>query len=734
MTRWPILPIFAALASLCQAQDSSSQLKDILGFEGLPTATGIPEGWDGDPPGTIFSDDRVVHVGRRSARIDRRAFSPSSASSLSMNLPIDFIGKTLELRGFLRTEAVSLFARLFMREDGPSGPLAFGDMQLNPVKGTTGWTEYTVVLPLRPGATGVLFGILAAGPGTTWCDDLQLLVDGKPVWEAPKIETLPASAQAGENALKELTAIQIENLATLGKVWGFLKYHHPKVTSGQRNWDDDLFHVLPAILNAADPEAADRALLRWIDDLGAVAPCGADCARLAENHLYLRPDLRWLNDEAMLGRQLSQKLLTIYDRRLAGRQYYVSLAPVVKNPSFDHELAYDAMKAPDAKYQILALFRFWNIIEYWFPNRDVLGEDWDAVLKRFIPKIVLARTPDGYNRELMALIASAHDSHANLWSALRVRPPQGACQLPATVRFIENQAVVTGPAGGEPGELKIGDVITDLDDVAVPKLVETWTPYYAASNEPARLRDIARNLTRGPCGGSKVRVQRGSATLALTAERRTIGKSSSAVETHDLPGDTIRLLSSEVAYLKLSTVKAAETPHYAEMISKTKGLIIDLRNYPSEFVVFALGSWLVDKKTEFVRFTNGDLSNPGAFYWTEPLSLIPQKPHYSGKVVILVDEVTQSQAEYTAMAFRASPNAVVMGSTTAGADGNVSQIVLPGGGRSAISGIGVFYPDQRPTQRVGIIPDVEAHPTLEGIRAGRDEVLEAAVRKLQPVE
>jgi hypothetical protein len=44
------------------------------------------------------------------------------------------------------------------------------------------------------------------------------------------------------------------------------------------------------------------------------------------------------------------------------------------------------------------------------------------------------------------------------------------------------------------------------------------------------------------------------------------------------------------------------------------------------------------------------------------------------------------------------------------------------------TGIGVFYPDKRPTQRIGIVPDVTVSPTIAGIRAGRDEVLEAAVR------
>jgi C-terminal processing protease CtpA/Prc len=80
--------------------------------------------------------------------------------------------------------------------------------------------------------------------------------------------------------------------------------------------------------------------------------------------------------------------------------------------------------------------------------------------------------------------------------------------------------------------------------------------------------------------------------------------------------------------------------------------------------------------------------------------------------VILVDEVSQSQAEYTAMAFRSTRNATVVGGTTAGADGNVSPIPLPGGLRSMVSGIGVFYPDKRPTQRIGIIADIEATPTI----------------------
>jgi C-terminal processing protease CtpA/Prc len=333
----------------------------------------------------------------------------------------------------------------------------------------------------------------------------------------------------------------------------------------------------------------------------------------------------------------------------------------------------------------------------------------------------------------MKLIGEAHDTHANLWSSLQVRPPVGDCRLPINVRFIEEHPLVVSFASADAAratELKVGDVITDLGGVPVDKLIDSWSPYYADSNQAARMRDIAKSMTNGPCGPVTVAVRRGTDVLSIKTNRLPVSGMTSISSTHDLPGDTFRLLSDQVAYLKLSSIRVADVDHYLEDAAKTKGLIIDIRNYPSGFVVFALGSHLTDQPTAFARFTNGDLSNPGAFHWTRPMSLPPLAPRYKGKIAILVDEISQSQAEYTAMAFRSVPGAIVIGSTTAGADGNVSTFALPGGLRTMISGIGVFYPDKRPTQRIGIVPDMVVRPTMRGMQAGRDEVLEFAVRKI----
>ncbi len=651
---------------------------------------------------------------------------------------MDFAGTSIQLRGFVRTEDVSDFVGLWLREDGESGSLAFDNMERRQIKGTTGWTEYSVSVQVQPDAQRLFFGFPLAGTGKAWVDDMRLLVDGKPIWDAPKVlrETTVLDADrefdAGSKiALTELSTVQIANLATLGKVWGFLKYHHPQVTSGQRHWDYDLYRILPAILAAPDRAAANEVLAKWVAALGRIGEC-QPCAQLDEKELELRPDIAWIEAEDRLGADLGRLLRGIRRLRPAdGKQFYVSLARN-GNPAFQHELSYTGVKLPDAGLQLLALFRFWNIVEYWYPSRDLMGENWDHVLDEFIPRIALAKSAEEYERELMALIARIHDTHANLWSAIQVRPPMGACQLPATVRFIENSAVVTGfanDAAGPASGLQIGDVIETLDGVPVPRLVEKWKPYYADSNDAAMLRDMGRTLTQGECGDIKVNVRRDNRTLEIAAKRLSV-TAKPGKDTHDLPGDTFRRLSDDVAYLKLSSVKLVDAAHYVDGAAGTKGLVIDIRNYPSEFVVDALGSLLVDEETPFVRATKGDLSNPGAFHFEAPVSITPAKPHYGGKVVVLVDEVTQSSAEFTSMAFRAAPNAFVIGSTTAGADGNVSQITLPGGQSTMISGLGVFYPDKRPTQRVGIIPDLVVKPTIAGIRAGRDEVLEAAIRHI----
>jgi hypothetical protein len=737
-----LLLLAPSLPALSQTQAKSSEpsprlsIQESLGFE-QQNADTRPTGWVGGPAETLFADNQIVHSGHWSARLERGPASPDKFSALTRILPIDFAGSEIELVGYLRLKDVSEYAGFWMREDGEEGPVAFDSMQKDAVKGTRDWVEYRIRLPLQPTARKLVFGVLISGTGTVWADDLKLLVDGKSVAEAiaaapppPTVLDTDHEFDTGSRiTFSSLSAMQVDNLTTLGRIWGFLKYHHPAVASGKRHWDYELFRIFPVIIAAPDSATANAALAKWIDSLGPIAGCtNSSCAHEPRGELNEKPDLAWIRDTKTLGTDLSKRLQTIYLNRPLAVQFYVGSSPGVGNPQFRHEPAYPNIHLPDAGYQLLALFRWWNIMQYWAPYRDVAGQNWPSVLHEFIPKIALAGDKDAYQLALFQLVAKANDTHGNLWSSLSVRPPAGDCELPVIVRFIEDQPVIVSIESSASAPFKIGDEIAALDGQPVAHLIAEWTPYYADSNRAARQRGIANAFTRGGCGAASLDVVRHGAKLHLSAER--VHHDTRDPHWHDLPGDTFRMLSSDLGYLKLSSIKAADVPVYIERAAKAKGLIVDIRNYPSEFMPFVLGPYLVTAATPFATFTTADASNPGAFAFGTTVDIQPGPNHFAGKVVILVDETSLSQSEYTAMALRAGPTSVVVGSTTAGADGNVSEIPLPGGFSTMISGIGVFYPDHRPTQRIGIVPNIESKPTLAGIIAGRDEVLETAIRQI----
>ena len=66
-----------------------------------------------------------------------------------------------------------------MRVDGPGNHpnlLAFDNMQDRPIKGTTAWQRYEVVLDVPDSALGVYLGVLIDGPGEVWLNSNELQI------------------------------------------------------------------------------------------------------------------------------------------------------------------------------------------------------------------------------------------------------------------------------------------------------------------------------------------------------------------------------------------------------------------------------------------------------------------------------------------------------------------------------------------------------------------------------
>jgi hypothetical protein len=111
----------------------------------------------------------------------------------------DYLGKRVRLSAAVRTENVDKWAGLWMRVDGAErGSLSFDNMQDRPIKGTTGWARYDVVLDVPENATLIALGMLVSGPGSAWLDDVKFEVVEKSVpTTGKKLE--PPSARGPQN-------------------------------------------------------------------------------------------------------------------------------------------------------------------------------------------------------------------------------------------------------------------------------------------------------------------------------------------------------------------------------------------------------------------------------------------------------------------------------------------------------------------------------------------------------
>jgi len=693
----------------------------------------IPTGWyiEGSEP-EVISKEHPTATGQ-SLRLSRTTNTSADFSYAAQTIPIHFIGKTLTFSGWIKTEHISSNggAALWIRLNSGDTMVTFNNMADRAIKGSEAWQHIEVSVEITPNVDMMSFGTILSGTGTAYFADLNLTLDGLPLDQAPKPTFIASEPHQFEQdsgiRITQLSAEQQQHLAVLAKVWGFVKYYHPESAKGNISMDAELFMLIPQLLTVSSTER-DKKLLTWIKQLGKVSPCNT-CKDLSDAALT-HPTEFWLSWG--ISSELSQQLKDIYAADIPAPHFWVKPAPHVANPVFN-EKPYAEISYQDSGYRLLALFRLWNIIHYYSPYHDLTEQPWEQVLAEAIPTIVLAKSELDYQLGLAKVIYAIHDSHSqfNPASPTLLRQYIGINNAPVDVRFAEQQAVVY-KVYQDNLPIKVGDVITHIDNKPISERLEYLRPMAAASNEPSRMRNWARWLLRANTEQLEIKVLRDNQTLTLLLPLQPLN----AIERQRYyieHGDTVyQRITPEIGYLRLDKIAGVNLDEMMHQLSDTKGLIIDIRNYPSDFVVFTLGQHLYPRPYNFVKFTRMQPSNPGQFNWSKPTSVGQVNPnYYKGKVVILINEQTQSMAEYTTMAFRGAPKAKVFGSTTAGADGNISHIALPGGHSTVLSGIGIFYPDKTPTQRVGIIPDVEVLPTIAGIKAGKDEVLERAIQYIE---
>ena len=152
----------------------------------------------GDEAGASYAvgvDTAIKHGGKSSGFLRSIVEHPKGFGSLGQSISPDaYAGKRVRMTGYLRSEAVVGRAAMWMRVDGPGAKwLAYDNMDERPIKGTTEWTRYEIVLDVAKDAVDVAFGAVLRGSGRVWLDDVTFEV------VKPTVATTDKHSKAAEN-------------------------------------------------------------------------------------------------------------------------------------------------------------------------------------------------------------------------------------------------------------------------------------------------------------------------------------------------------------------------------------------------------------------------------------------------------------------------------------------------------------------------------------------------------
>ena len=402
--------------------------------------------------------------------------------------------------------------------------------------------------------------------------------------------------------------------------------------------------------------------------------------------------------------------------------------------------AYPEMEFPNSEYRLLALFRFWNVINYFFPYKHLIDEPWDGVLSRYIPKFEANKDAIDYQTTLFELASETHDSHVGVRNANKFWVKVGTFSAPLRLKYVENQTVVTAVFDEKSG-VKVGEVVTAIDGVPITRRREYFATILPASTAQSLASRVDYSLLLGGKDSQAQLTLRGldgtSRSVSLT---RSLSMDDPRVyETAQRTGPVVQVLPSGFGYVDLERLQVAEVNQMFETIKNTPATIFDMRGYPHG-TAWEIAPRLTEKKDvgaamfsrpilEAGKLSDGDLSDTRYTF----LQKLPKAKGdvYKGKVVMLINEDAISQSEHTCMFFEVATDVTFIGTPTTGANGDVTTMVLPGNLIVSFSGHDVRHADGRQLQRLGIQPHVKSAPTIRGIVEKRDEVLETAVKYLQ---
>lgn len=549
---------------------------------------------------------------------------------------------------------------------------------------------------------------------------------------------------------------KVDALMALARVHGVVRYFHPSDSLDQVKWDAFLVHAAGTLNTPKELERLYAPIVEGFrvvpEGTPAIAPQG-DGPRVEWRHLGygMEPDanspyVSWRTHHDPLH---NGKVKGPYFQHRAGAEASVHADPVMRvalggglEAHVPVSLPISAVKVGEGrKSRLDALAKelaavpppgesvsrahahadgiaAWNVARHFYPYWSVVKIDWDAVLRQWLAEQPATQTREQLRDRLRALTAPLGDGHVNVFDP---KSKVVRAFLPISVRPVGEQFAVDA---SQDGRVRAGDVIASVDGAAASKWFADRMELISGSPQHKRWRAALELMAGARDANVELTLLRGRETL-----RHTLAYASPRPMQGPRPAP-IAEVKPGVRYVDVTRFDKAAFDAAMEAMKGAKAIVFDLRGYPARDAVSLVSLWIPrpdPAQWMFVpRYDKPFAQSTAAWSigWQASRNPALEKP----AKVLIADGRTISYAESLAAYFPDLAVGPVVGERTAGANGNVARATLP-------SGMAFFFTSMRVTRHdgttllhlVGIAPDEPASPTLEGLRAGRDELLERAI-------
>ncbi len=514
------------------------------------------------------------------------------------------------------------------------------------------------------------------------------------------------------------------------KAWGIVKYYSPFLRNNIPKLDSAFQSDIKSILKNGNKSTLNKAIEKLLSYAEKNSQIGTKKGIDAEISKQLDSINSWIIASTNISKLNGKRLLFTIHLDRDSSNPFVRNNPGNFAAEFINEKQFLAT-FPDVELRLLALARFWNAINFFYPYKNMIPASWDQILISNISDFINCENELGYHLLLLKLGTIIKDAHGKV-NSYQIERNYGYFQLPFAVSYINDKLIaseINEIALNNP--IKFGDIIQKINNKRFDEYFREDSSYILGCNLE-RIKNIsAKNFLKTKEQRlMEVQVMRNDSiyNFLITTKHSSILNKTRFLDYKFRKG---RIIGDEYIYLDLNIIDSIEFENSILEYNKPY-IIIDLRSYPN-WILNQIADIFAETKISFASYYYPKIANPGIFSVPKDLFLNPRRTDRKAtykKIFLLVNYNTFSRGEFLCMAFQSLPNVYSVGNRTAGADGNISEIVLPGNIAINFSGLGIQYPNGQKTQQVGVRIDQFYKRNGMGISKGRDEELDFIVKSM----